>query len=180
MAMTLCSRRWRRPTAVVISAIVFVLNPGFGCSGDDGNNFAYGESEMTAAVHGTWRLSLTRPDGDATVTFTLAPGPGAPTIPPGMSPLCGNRDFVRPAGACITTSTLHLVGQIVAAEPPIDGVSVTGTYLILGFIYHGGELAVRFDNALAFSAELDANGLVTATYTDANGARVPSTLERVP
>lgn len=62
----------------------------------------------------------------------------------------------------------------------IDTTSVTGSYAVYSLKYIGGSLSVQLGTTLHVSADLDATNAITQTYTDLNGARVVSALERLP
>jgi hypothetical protein len=182
----LIGMRMNFPAIMVVGLVAFVMNPGFACSSSEDKlpAWQYGEEEMTRAVEGTWRLTIERPEGESAVTFWLAPGdvPGSSSSSisaPGSSLQCSSRNFLRPAGACVDLSALYVSGQVLTAEAAIGTPVVTGMYVVTGVTYQGGSLELDLGPTLHVAAGLDATDQVTAAYTDENGVRFASRLERV-
>jgi hypothetical protein len=162
--------------------MAFAMNPALACSSSDADEFEYGETEMVAAVQGTWQLTYERPEGTSAVTFNVAPGPasqGALTSPPSRTPQCGTRTFTRPAAACIPMSQLALAAVVVDANPPLDAADGKGWYTVGSVKYVGGRLDLTFGSNLRVSADIEASNAVRQSYVDWQGARVTSVLERV-
>ena len=136
---------------------------------------------MVAAIQGKWRLTLARPEGAGSVTFTLEPGPKSNSplaYPPTRTPQCGTRTFTRPAAACGPESILELAAHVVEADPALDTADGKGWYAVAGLQYRGGNIELRFGSNLHVSAYLEASNAVRQTDTDWQGARVTSLLER--
>src|SRR5262249_35474999 len=96
----------------------------------------------------------------------------------GRAPLCGNREFVRPAASCVSSSTLYVAGSVLTATPPVDATSITGTFKVHGLAFGFGTLNLQIVPNLTVSADTAPTN-ITMTYTDDHGARVPSKLERI-
>lgn len=112
----------------VLFGLAFVVNPNLGCSsngeGEDGD-FTYSEQDMKAAVLGEWQ-GTAELDGES-VAFTLTlsqasakSGTQSSSAPP-FQPQCGSRSFIKPAAACISVSTMPLVGTIASEHALLNG-----------------------------------------------------------
>jgi hypothetical protein len=136
-----------RVLAVLLGYVVFLVNPGVGCSGAGQDEFEFDAEDMKAAVEGTWAFS---PDGAATpqVTFSLQYGPSGTQasarawIRPAAA--CTSRSFVAGAAACVVVSTMGLSGQTTGSG--IYTGAVTGQFSVYGTRYTGGSLSVKFSN----------------------------------
>jgi hypothetical protein len=97
--------------------------------GGDDSDFTYSEADMRAVVLGDWQ-GTAELEGETT-TFTLrleqasASPAGQRLVAPPVRPQCGSRTFVAPAAACVSMSTMALVGTITSNHPRLNG-SVTG------------------------------------------------------
>ena len=106
--------------------LAFVVNPNLACSSSDDEDFTYSEQQMKSAVLGSWQ-GTGELDGES-VTFTLelqqaSSKSSSQTIaPPLVKPQCGSRSFVKPAGACISMSTLPLVATLSSDHPELNVV----------------------------------------------------------
>jgi hypothetical protein len=115
--------------------IALVVNPNFGCgSGGDpsyGSNdgYTYGENEMEAAVVGTYAGTVNIDGTAETVTLTIERSvtTGAAAR---LTPLCGTRtfSFVKPAGACISISTMALTATLVSSGTFVKSTELTGEF----------------------------------------------------
>jgi hypothetical protein len=176
----------KHPSLWVIGFTVLIINPGFACGpSDPADNFEYGETEMVAAVEGTWRLTISRPEGPSVITFSLEKGPaptaapsGAFVSPPGVTPQCGSRTFMRPAAACFSMSSLALAANVVEAEPAIDATTGNGYFLVYGLTYSGGQIELKFGADLLLTANLNASNAVTLSVVQSQGATLDSVLSR--
>jgi hypothetical protein len=115
--------------AVVVGVGAFAINPGFGCSSAE-DEFTYGEEDMRAMALGEWTGTLDTAQGQQTFSLTLEQAQAASTsqgLADGERRLqCANREFIRPAGACVSVSTMPLVGTVRSESGQYDG-SVTGS-----------------------------------------------------
>jgi len=112
-----------------VFGLALVVNPYLACSNSNEADFTYSESEMKSAVLGTWQGTADI-DGE-TVEFSLvleqasAKSQTQSISAPPVQPQCGNRSFVKPAGACISMSQMPIVGTLTSANPALNG-SVDG------------------------------------------------------
>ena len=118
-------------------------------------SYDFTESEMRAAVEGTWKLELVRkldgkPEERHTLTFAVVQATRK------LEPIethsrraslirraeaCGNRTLVRTAGACFDSTTMPL--QIVLYELPLP---VRGQLHIADNFWHHGSFDVMIGN----------------------------------
>lgn len=121
----------KQAAAWTLFGMVFLMNPQLACSSSEGeeDDFTYTEQDMKAVVLGDWQ-GTAELDGE-TIAFTLSlEQASAKSSTQGISastlqPQCGSRSFVKPAAACVTMSTLPLVGSLTSESPALSG-AVTG------------------------------------------------------
>ncbi len=107
-----------------VFGVGLVVNPYLGCSSDD-PDFNYTEQDMQAAVLGDWE-GMADIDG-ISVPFTLTLEQASAktgtqrAAPPGVTPQCSSRSFVKPAAACVSTSSMPLSGVITSSHGSFDG-----------------------------------------------------------
>ena len=106
--------------------VALVINPYLACSSEDENDFTYSEADMKEALLGTWQ-GTAELDGE-TVPFSLvleqasAKSSTQSIAAPKVQPQCGSRSFVKPAGACVSLSTMPVVGALTSENPTLNGV----------------------------------------------------------
>src|SRR5262245_13418233 len=115
------------------------MNPGLGCSGDD--DYDFGETEMRAAVEGSWRVQAS----DWSSVIALMKAPEAKTAARGHgfvrpAAACGSRLFGS-AAACVDISTLHLTGMVTEGTGAGSG-KVTARFDVVGMHFTSGQLNV--------------------------------------
>jgi hypothetical protein len=137
-----------RKIAMVLGALMFLLNPNLAC--DAGDQFQYSEADMRAAVEGTWLVNFTASDGTATqVTLRIDEGSGSPTsLRPGglvrSAYACGSRTFVKSAAACIDVSLMPLNVGVVAGDSAYAGATWSGTFTVMSQVFGSGLLSLNF------------------------------------
>jgi hypothetical protein len=159
-----------RVAALAAGLLALLVNPGFGC----GEDFTFGEMEMRQAVEGTYDLSVA---GDASprATFTLRFGNS--DLSAIQQAHCTNRTFVASAGACSPSTSMSLVGSVVAGSDAYRGQKLNGYFNAYGYTYQGGSLHVVFDHGSRVTARVTStNELVDVTLTE--GAAQPAMLVR--
>lgn len=172
---------------LVIGLLAFVVNPGLGCSGDDGpgegsqaGGFLFGREEMVAAVVGRWRFVGEGVSKEVVLRAAEAPRKalGPSFVRSAMA--CGGRTFYRSAAACVSLSRLHLDGEVIAAEGGAKS-PIAGEFTIYGDRLSPGELRVTFpDGGVLKVGRLDAESSVFAgEWSNNNGPPVPVKLERL-
>lgn len=138
--------------------LAFVVNPAvLACSSnDDEEDFTYGEADMKAAALGDWQ-GTAEVDGES-VAFTLsleqASGKSSTQSisAPGVTPQCGSRSFVKPAAACISTSSMPVVGTLTSDNDELSG-PVTGQLTAFRTL-ESSELEVVLEDGRALSGSL--------------------------
>lgn len=142
----------------MVGSVVFFLNPALACLVDDGDDFQYGANEMRAAVEGSWEASLTSADGTpSTVIFNLMQGTGPGTVTAGRADkarrsaaallvrpaaACGERQLVRGAAACASSSSMPLEGTFVSGDPVYSAAPMRGRFVIWGLAFTSGATEV--------------------------------------
>ena len=133
----------RRTVLLTLATVAFVLNPGVACTGEEQADFQYGEAEMRVAATGTWQASVIFPDGrQSTIAFALAPAaaasqalrPQRPSMIASAS-ACSDRQFVRGAAACISSSSMLLDGHFVSGDETYRAERIWGEFRILSLIF---------------------------------------------
>jgi len=177
----------RHPLIGILGFTVLIINPAVGCGGSSRialDEYTFDETEMVRAVQGTWRVTFLRPEGPSVITFTMDKGaaPNASsnglTAPPGLTPQCGTRTFVRPAAACVATSQLALAAVVVEAEPQLDVTDGGGWFSVGSLNYAGGHLLLKIGQDFELNADLDASNAVTQSWVRWQGVLSDSVLVR--
>jgi hypothetical protein len=137
--------------------LALVINPYLACSSNE-DGFAFSESDLKAAVLGTWQGTADL-DGE-TVEFSLvleqasAKSKTQSLSPPKVQPQCGARSFVKPAGACISSTTMPVSGTLTSVNPALNGV-VDGEVNILGNLLSRAELALRLEDGTVLGGAIE-------------------------
>jgi hypothetical protein len=120
---------------------------------------------MQAAVLGRWQ-GTAELEGE-TVTFTLSLQQASATtspqgaVPPPLEPQCGSRSFVTPAAACLSISTMALVGTLTSEHPKITG-AVAGRALAYRNV-NPTELELELEDGTTLEGMVDHQALAGGT-----------------
>jgi hypothetical protein len=169
--------------AIAAAALVFFLNPGFGCSADD-PDFQYGEVEMKSAVEGTWVLTLGEATSPSKEEITLRvtqsskdPSKGAQaqhrTGLIRSAAACENRTFVASAHACDNYSQMPLDVALVGGPDSYKDVRLSGALLVGSLVFTRGTFSLSM-GSVSISAEIAPDGNVQSVHGIRNeGGVVP-------
>jgi hypothetical protein len=110
-----------------VFGLALVVNPYLGCSESSSgeSDFVYSEADMKLVALGNWQ-GTAEIDGVST-PFSLSleqAGNNAKTRslrPPQVQPQCGSRSFVKPAAACVSMTTMPVVGTLSSENPALNG-----------------------------------------------------------
>jgi hypothetical protein len=95
---------------------------------------------------------------------------------------CGDRTLVRSAGACISSTSMPLTGQVTGGDAALDGMTVTGTLHVIGVTFMDGELWLTVGPYRLFGS-LSSAGLVSSLHTTDGSSRtapgVAATMTRI-
>lgn len=106
-----------------------------GCSSDpDEPVYGFGETDMQGAIVGNWSGTMTL-NGQMPSTYTLSL-----TQVPSLQPACGSRTFSAPL--CVETSSMTLEGTLTTADKTFDGLTVSGSFFVIGLELVSGELSL--------------------------------------
>lgn len=150
-----------------IFGLALVINPYLACSSNE-DGFSFSESDLKAAVLGTWQ-GTAELDGE-TVEFALvleqasAKSKAQSLSAPKVQPQCGARSFVKPAGACISSTTMPVSGTLTSVNPALNGV-VDGEVNILGNLLSLAELALRLEDGTVLSGAIEQQSLSDGSIT---------------
>jgi uncharacterized cupin superfamily protein len=169
-----------RKIAVVLGALMFLLNPNLACD-DGGPQFQYGEAEMRAAVEGNWQVTFTASNGTQTqVTLRIEEGTGTQTsLRPGglvrAAYACGSRTFVRSAAACVDGSTMPLAVTVVAGDSTYANATWSGTFDVPSTVFASGSgmLNLSFGDWYLL-AMVSPDGSVTNVYLSPVSSDLPT------
>ncbi|HYQ15879.1 MAG TPA: hypothetical protein VEQ58_08980 [Polyangiaceae bacterium] len=107
--------------------LALVVNPYLACSESSSgeSDFVYSEADMKQAVLGSWQ-GTAEIDGVST-PFSLSLEQGGnktgtrAITSPRAQPQCGSRSFVKPAAACVSVTTMPVVGTLSSENPALNG-----------------------------------------------------------
>lgn len=106
-----------------------------GCGSDPEDPvYGFGEADMQGAIVGNWSGTMTL-NGQMPSAYTLSLAQV-----PSLQPACGNRTFSAPL--CIETSSMTLEGTLTTTDKTFDGVTVKGSFLVIGLELASGELSL--------------------------------------
>lgn len=160
----------------VIAATAWLVNPMLGCSGgdDDMPEFAFGESEMRAAVQGTYKGQL--PTTAESITLELdeatAASSGTTRTQSTKGVQCGTRTFIQAAAACVSMTEMPLEGTITLSGTTLgSGVLQAGRLVTYGRLLDGAQLSLTLPDGATMTASYDASKetLVDWLLTTSNG-----------
>lgn len=158
------SRTW---LLLGVFGLALVVNPYLACSSKE-DDFDYTESEMKAAVLGEW-VGTADIDGES-ADFTLslqqasAKSKTQSLAAPKVQPQCGSRSFVKPAAACISTSSMPIVGTITSVNPALNG-AVDGE-VSAGPSLNPTDFSIRLEDGKQLSGMLEKGTLSDGTIND--------------
>lgn len=159
-------------TKTVVTGTVLSLAFLANCDFILGTDWKYGETEMRAAVEGTWKL--TRANGDS-VTLIAKQGVAAKHSDRGFvksAAACGSRSFVKPAAACSDLTRMPL-------EITADGHKIEDAELMVGdTTFTSGMFRFVLDGA-GVDADVDPTGAVRRASLYSANKEETITLERV-
>lgn len=142
-------------------SLAFVVNPYLACSESSESDFSYSESDMKLAVLGSWQGNAEL-DGVST-TFSLVLEQAASKsntqslTAPKTKPQCGSRSFVKPAGACVSVTSMPVVGSLSSENPTLNG-SVDGSVMAYRTL-DAVELEVQLENGVVLSGMIEGEAL---------------------
>jgi hypothetical protein len=187
-----------RKLSFLLSALVFLVNPGLGCGGGP-SSFQFGEAEMRAAVDGRWRISWSVAGGaSSTVTVQISGATedwdsGVDSAMRSAMRSAGRHSFVRSAAACESRSffvksaaacmddtrmslrVVYVSGDSIYQPGPSEAI-----LWVSGFEFQTGDLQLVFgpaqDPTLASSTlaniNIRSNGTVVGTQGSLPGVDV--------
>jgi hypothetical protein len=164
----------RRAVVGIVGVLALVLSPFYGCHAE--TRFDYDEDDMRAAVEGTWvlRVPATETAAAREITFTLTQASKVARrgddgiFSVRAASACSSRTFVRPAHACIDSTTMPLDVEVIAGldrpSTPTGRLLVEGT----GGRWMFAELRITLDGS-TLTARLERDGAVeSAAWDDAS------------
>lgn len=139
-------QRTLRDLGIALAAAVLcgVINPSLvGCSGgtDEESEWSYDDHDMEAAVVGDYSgqvngkpilVRLSRPKAASSA------GPNIGALPRQLQ--CGSRSFVRPAGACVSVSSLDIDAEVESEASVLASGKLTGQFSVYGRALSFGQL----------------------------------------
>jgi hypothetical protein len=165
--------------AFSLAVLAFLLNPGIACSpSDEDAQFEYGEAEMRAAVEGTWELGLLAGDGTrSTLSLRIVEATekkdGSALLRPDKlrglirsAAACGSQSFVKPAGACISESTMPIEVAYLSGDQRFQNVAMSGLFIIPSEKLIPGRLELQLGDMRA-NATVTPQGIASDPFTSA-------------
>ena len=147
------TKRW---LSLAVCGVSFVVNPYLACSESREPDFTYSESDMKLAVLGAWQGSAELDGVSTPFSLTLEQAASKSktqsVAAPGLRPQCGSRSFVKPAGACVSETTMPVTGTLSAESPQLNG-AVDGR-LVAYRTLDAVELELTLDSGLVLSGTI--------------------------
>lgn len=157
----------------VVGAAAFLLNPLYAC-GQLEPRFDFGAAELTAAVEGQWRITLTAADGTRqTAVLDVHQGTGAQHSraaaprPIASAHACGDRTLIQSAGACENTTTMPL--RIARVSGDLAG-PFRGELLVFGTAFERGFLRLQLGTQELTAQIAPSGALLSVVSLGAQGA----------
>ena len=144
-----------------IFGVALVINPYLACSSEDESDFTYSEADMKEALLGIWQ-GTAELDGEAVPFSLVLEQSSAKSSPqnvaaPKVQPQCGSRSFVKPAGACVSFSTMPVVGTLTSENPTLNG-AVEGDIAAYRNL-EPAELTLRLEDGKVLSGMIENQSL---------------------
>lgn len=149
-----------------------VITPTLSCSSSSDADYKFSEADMRAAVAGTYAGSFQ--DHAETVTLTLDEGVSDSTKTPqsiGARQIQCSRSFsfVKPAAACLPTTTMTVSGQVSSSNGGIVASAVSGTFQIHEVNLTEGSLILTLSDGSIISANFQDGTFVGWRYSAKSG-----------
>jgi hypothetical protein len=167
----------------VCFTLAFAINPNLGCGTTDSGStqWQYDEADMEAAVVGTFSGTAGTDAASDSVVLTIQRS----AVPSGASPSsvgsaglrvqCASRTFfVKTAGACISTSTMPVDGDL--AMVGLASVHLTGQFTAYDTL--AGTLQLSNGGGARLSATYQDGQFSAITYTATDGVVTLLSLQR--
>jgi len=161
----------RRIVWVISFVFSLLANPSVACSSTDngGEQWTYTENDMEKAVVGTYAGTLALDGSSEVVTLKItraAAGVGSAAM---LRPQCASRTFfVKPAGACLVSSTMPIVADLTSTGSAIPAAHFTGSFT--AYLTLDGTVELSVVNRAELSANYSNGRFSEWTYSDANGS----------
>jgi hypothetical protein len=175
-------RAWS--VSLLAAAVCGVVNPAvIGCSDaeSDERDWGYTAEDMEAAVVGEYVGQVDGENVSIRVSRPKAAGAAAPhsNVLRNRSLQCGGRSFVRPAGACISTTSMDLDAEVTSDSGLLTSGKLEGRFTAFGGVPLYGQVEFSSGSTLSIVAEVD-DGAITRWYLRTSGTATDLPLSRVP
>jgi hypothetical protein len=155
--------------------VAFFLNPALACSGSGEEEPSFGETEMRAAVAGTYVGVLKATGESVTVVLDEAVGTSSSATQSTRRVQCSSRSFIRPAAACADMTSMGLSGTLMSSEGQIPETTLGGMFRVYGLALEYGQLDITTAEGGKLTANYDSvNGITDFKYTP-SGTSTPLT-----
>ncbi|MGC4067921.1 MAG: hypothetical protein QM784_25370 [Polyangiaceae bacterium] len=158
----------------VVATTALLINPIVGCvSSEDDPEFTFGETEMRAAVKGTYVGQL--PSTGETVTLELDEATEAPRGTSATQSVkriqCGSRTFIRTAAACAAATEMPLQGSVASNGTTIaSGELQSGSFRVMSRLLDGGDSTLKLPDGATLTASHSAEeGMVNWQLVTTDG-----------
>lgn len=155
----------------LIASEAFFLSPWLACGSDPADAFQYGDVEMRTAVVGTWDLAMALTSGDQTsvtigldqaTTAQALSGPlptiGHPRSLVRPAAACGQRTLLKSAAACVSITSMPLVGVFVAGATTYSTTTIYGELTVAGLQFATGQLSISLGDGTRITAPVSSGG----------------------
>jgi hypothetical protein len=170
-------------TTITVALGAFLLNPMVACQSEESEpEFTYGETEVRAAVTGTYQGTLAGTGETITVTLDEATASNTTATQSLRNVQCGTRSFIKPAAACVSMTQMAVIGTLTASNGSVPNGNFTGTFSVYSRLLTTGDLSLTTasGDSLRATYNADANDFTNWVYTASGSTSVVNlTLARV-
>lgn len=160
-------------TSAALGLCVLAVNPMVACQSDEGDEvgFEFGEADMRQAVAGSYVGKVISTGESVRITLDQTGAPSARSTQHYKRVQCSTRSFVKPAAACVDSTTMELTAHVTSERPEMAALDLTGTFEVYGYELSGGSLFLGHAGAsFIASFSLSAGGLIHWSFKGAGEA----------
>ena len=149
-------------TSVALGLCALAVNPMVACQSEgDEAGYEFDEADMRQAVTGSYVGKVISTGESVRITLDQTGAPSARSTQHYKRVQCSTRSFVKPAAACVDSTTMELTAHVTSERPEMADLELTGTFDVWGYELSGGSLFLEHAGAsLSASFSSSEGGIV--------------------